>query len=189
MTNELRYIDEDGNLQFGEYEHLMNKNKNVAYTRYENQKIYNKIEERTACKICERLNKGIRYHPEAAYATILPNELSEDCIHSDWIRDKERALNNTPKSHYYNKMCYDAKRKNREFKVGDMVYVENGNKLNRKKLEELRIGPYKIEKKSDTIYEIDTGHRKTESNLFHISKLIPVQITKDEVEEDTNEKK
>ncbi|ESO08502.1 hypothetical protein HELRODRAFT_169359 [Helobdella robusta] len=29
------------------YEHLMNKNKNGAYTRYENQKIYNKIEERT----------------------------------------------------------------------------------------------------------------------------------------------
>ncbi|ESN98616.1 hypothetical protein HELRODRAFT_162051 [Helobdella robusta] len=48
------------------YEHLMNKNKNGTYTRYENQKIYNKIEERTACKICERLNKGIRYHPEAA---------------------------------------------------------------------------------------------------------------------------
>ncbi|ESN98199.1 hypothetical protein HELRODRAFT_184412 [Helobdella robusta] len=48
------------------YEHLMNKNKNGVYTRYENQKIYNKIEERTACKICERLNKGIRYHPEAA---------------------------------------------------------------------------------------------------------------------------
>ena len=81
-------------------------------------------------------------------ATILPNELREECIHSDWIRDKERALNNSLKSHYYNKMCYDRKRKNREFKVGDMVYVENGNKINRKKLEELRIGPYKIVEKN-----------------------------------------
>ncbi|ESN94358.1 hypothetical protein HELRODRAFT_164187 [Helobdella robusta] len=217
------------------YEHLMNKNKNGTYTRYENQKIHNKIEERTACKICERLNKEIygvydsgsnvslinskllklknennnvneqnlvtingvkktcgltklkikifeieekvdvyiiddahfrydfligldmiktykkkkfrsrlfkpkprvgtrrKYRRSIKNATILPNELSEDCIHSDWIRDKERALNNTLKSHYYSKMCYDAKRKNREFKVGDMVYVENGNKLNRKK--------------------------------------------------------
>ena len=54
----------------------------------------------------------------------------------------------------------------------------------------MRIGPYKIVgKKSNTIYEIDTGHRKTESNLFHISKLIPVQITEDEVEEDTIKKK
>ena len=80
-------------------------------------------------------------------ATILPNELREECILSDWISDKERALNNSLKSHYYNKMCYDRKRKNREFKVGDMVYVENGNKINRKKLEELRIGPYKIVEK------------------------------------------
>lgn len=120
--------------------------------------------------------------------TVLPNELRHECIHSDWIRDKERALNNTLKSHYYNKMRYDRRRKNREFKVGDMVYVENGNKLNRKKLDELRIGPYKIvEKKSNTIYKIDTGHRKTESNLFHITKLIPVQITKDEEEEGTSE--
>ena len=30
------------------------KNKN----KYENKKIYSKIEERTACKTCERLNKG-----------------------------------------------------------------------------------------------------------------------------------
>ena len=45
-------------------------------------------------------------------------------------------------------------------------------------------GPYEIvEKKSNTIYEIDTGHRKTESNLFYISKLIPVQITEEEVEQ------
>ena len=29
-------------------------------------------------------------------AKILPNELREQCKHSDWIRDKERALNNTP---------------------------------------------------------------------------------------------
>lgn len=56
-----------------------------------------------------------------------------------------------------------------------MVYVENGNKLNRKKLDELKIGPYKIiEKISNSIYRINTGHKKSESNLFHISKLIPI---------------
>jgi len=58
-----------------------------------------------------------------------------------------------------------------------MVYVENGNKLNRKKLDELNIGPYKItEKISDSIYKLNTGHRKKESNFFHITKLIPVPI-------------
>ena len=31
------------------------------------------------------------------------------------------------------KISLDRKRKNREFKVGVMVYVENGNKINRKK--------------------------------------------------------
>lgn len=66
-----------------------------------------------------------------------------------------------------------------------MVYVENGNRLNRKKLDELKIGPYEIEKKiSDSIYKINTGHKKTESNLFHITKLIPVPPLEEETEEE-----
>lgn len=55
--------------------------------------------------------------------------------------------------------------------------MENGNRLNRKKLEELKIGPYKIlEKISNSIYKINTGYKKLESNLFHITKLIPVPV-------------
>lgn len=55
-----------------------------------------------------------------------------------------------------------------------MVFVENGNRLNRKKMDELRIGPYEIiEKLSNSIYKINTGHKKSESNLFHITKLVP----------------
>jgi hypothetical protein len=55
------------------------------------------------------------------------------------------------------------------------VYVENGNRLNRKKLDKLKIGPYKIlEKFSNSVYRIDMGHRKSESNLFHVTKLVPV---------------
>jgi len=55
--------------------------------------------------------------------------------------------------------------------------VENGNRLNRKKLEELRIGPYKILKKiSNSIYEVDIGHRKAESNFYHVTKLTPVEV-------------
>ena len=39
-----------------------------------------------------------------------------------------------------------------------MVYVTNGNRLNRKKMDEIRIGPFEIEKKiSDSIYKINTG--------------------------------
>lgn len=107
--------------------------------------------------------------------TILPTELRQKKSHSDWIRDREIAFENTMKSHDYNKKMFDKNRKYYEFNIGDMVYVENGNKLNRKKLDELRIGPYKIvEKISNSIYRINTSHKKMESNLFHITKLIPV---------------
>lgn len=52
-------------------------------------------------------------------------------------------------------MLIDKKRTIHNFKTGDMVYVENGHKLNRRKLDELRIGPFKIEKKlSQSIYKI-----------------------------------
>lgn len=84
-------------------------------------------------------------------------------------------MENTIKSHNYNKTKFDLRRKEPDFEVGDKVYVENGNKLNRKKLDEIRSGPYQIIKKiSNSIYEIDTGHKKKESNLFHVTKLTPV---------------
>ena len=50
--------------------------------------------------------------------------------------------------------------------------MESGNKLNKKKLDELRLGPYKkIKKISDTIFMLDTGDRR-EKNYYHISKLV-----------------
>ena len=81
-------------------------------------------------------------------------------------------MENTIKSHNYNKKQFDKHRKEHEFNVGDWVYVENGNRLNRKKLE-LKIRPYQIlEKISTSIYRIDTSYKKSDSNLFHITKLI-----------------
>lgn len=109
--------------------------------------------------------------------TVLPQELKQDRTFNDLIRDRKKALENTIKSHNYNKTLYDKKLRYWEFKVGDMVYIENGNKLNRKKLDELKVGPYKIiEKISDTIYRIDIGYKKAESNLYHITKLMPVPM-------------
>lgn len=106
--------------------------------------------------------------------TILPNELRLKKANHALIEDRKRALENTIKSHNYNKTIYDKNRRNVDLKVGDAVFVENGNKLNRKKLDELRIGPYKIlEKISNTIYKISTDQKKSESNFFHISKLTP----------------
>ncbi|MGR0202262.1 hypothetical protein, partial [Klebsiella pneumoniae] len=61
-----------------------------------------------------------------------------------------------------------------KFDIGDTVYIENGNKLNRKKLDELKIGPFEIsEKISNSIYKIKTGRGKKETGFFHITKLLP----------------
>lgn len=60
------------------------------------------------------------------------------------------------------------------FEIGDLVYVENGNKLNRRKLDEIRSGPFKILSRiSHSIYEVDCGHRRKQSNMFHVTKLMP----------------
>lgn len=106
---------------------------------------------------------------------ILPDELKEHKTANDLLQDRKIALERTINSHNYNKQQFDKDRKNYKLKAGDFVYLENGNRLNRRKLEELKIGPFKIvEKLSNTIYKVDTGHKKLESNLFHITKLIPV---------------
>lgn len=96
-----------------------------------------------------------RYLLYGTDVTILPNKLKQEKSNSDWIRDRKTALENSIKSHYYNKTLFDKNRKFLEFNVEDMVYVENGNKLNKKKLNKLKIGPYKIVKNiSNSIYNI-----------------------------------
>lgn len=117
-----------------------------------------------------------RYLLDGTDVTCFPIELKKGKkTEMEWKRDRKIALENTIKSHNYNKKLFDKNRKNVELNVGDMVYVENGNKLNRKKLDELKIGPYKIvEKISNSIYRINIGHKKEESNHFHITKLTPI---------------
>lgn len=115
------------------------------------------------------------YLMEGKVINILPDELKEQKTQNDLLQDRRIALERTINSHNYNKQQFDKNRKICQLKVGDSVYVENGNRLNRKKLDEIKIGPYKIiEKLSNSIYKINTGYKKLESNLFHITKLIPV---------------
>lgn len=115
------------------------------------------------------------YLLEGKNINILPDELKTQKSKNDLLQDRKIALERTIKSHNYNKKKFDKNRINCQLKVGDLVYVENGNKLNRKKLDEIKIGPYKIlEKLSNSIYKIDTGCKKIESNYFHITKIIPV---------------
>ncbi|KYN50641.1 hypothetical protein ALC56_00017, partial [Trachymyrmex septentrionalis] len=116
-----------------------------------------------------------KYLMEGENVSILPRELITKNTNENLERDRKLAFQNTKKFHDYNVERFNKNRKEIKLEAGDLVYVENGNRLNRKKLDEIRIGPYKIQKKiSNSIYEIDTGHKKTESNFFHITKLIPV---------------
>lgn len=119
-----------------------------------------------------------KYLLQGKNVDILPNELKQNEIQNHHlIRDRKIALENSIKSHEYNKQRFDKNRRYCELEVGDFVYVENGNRINRKKLDELKIGPYQIvEKISNSIYKVNTGHKKLQSNLFHITKLIPVII-------------
>ena len=88
--------------------------------------------------------------------------------------DRKKAFENSQKIHNFNKIQFDKNRQTPNFAVGDYVFISHGNSLNRNKLDELRSGPYKIlEKLSNSIYKIDSGFRKSESNNFHVSKLYP----------------
>lgn len=89
-------------------------------------------------------------------------------------QDRKIALLRSKKSHEYNKTLFDKNRIKHDFQKGDMVYVTNGNKLNRRKMDEIRIGPFEIEEKiSDSIFKINTGSGRKSMGLYHVTKLIP----------------
>lgn len=73
-----------------------------------------------------------------------------------------------------NKARYDKGRKNVEFKEGDLVYINSGNRLNRHKLHDIKQGPFRILKRhSNSMYYVDVDKKRKEGTLFNISKLYP----------------
>lgn len=147
----------------------------------ENKKTWTTIAKECVEKYNETEHTVTKFAPkyllEGDNVNILPPELKTISTKQNLEKDRKLAFENTIKSHNYNKNRFDQDREEYEFNIGDKVYIENGNRLNRKKMDELRIGPYKILRKiSNSIYEIDTGHKKAESNLYHITKLSPVLV-------------
>ena len=128
-----------------------------------------------------------KYLMEGTLTTLLPKELTTIQQLTNLKEDRIKALQNSITYHEYNKKVYDRNRKDHVFQTGKMVYVENGNRLNRKKLDKLRTGPYKIvEKISETMFKVNTGYKKEESNIFYYSKLTPLEDDTEEVTDDVS---
>ena len=105
--------------------------------------------------------------------SLLPEKLNSN-NEKNLEENRKIAFQNSNRIHKQNKEYYDKNKIYKEYNEGELVYIQNGNKLNRNKLDPIRIGPYEIKKKiSDVIYIIDSGFKKPESNYYHASKLIP----------------
>lgn len=117
-----------------------------------------------------------RYLLDGESTDLLPPELKNNKEYKKNLKeDRDIALARSLNSHEYNKSLFDKHRIKYDSKKGDMVYVSNGNKLNRKKLDEIRVGPFQIDEKvSDSIFKIDVGHKRNFTNLYHVTKLIPM---------------
>jgi transposase InsO family protein len=124
-------------------------------------------------------NRTIHSSTKFEPAYLLYEEKSEICPIDflntrNLVEDRKTAFENSMKGFKINKERVDRNRKKHEFKIGDLVYVENGSKMNRRKTDKVRIGPFRILQKISTlIYEVDTGKKKKNSNYFHVCKLSP----------------
>lgn len=76
---------------------------------------------------------------------ILPKKLEKN-KKENLEENRSIAFENSKKIHEQNKKYYDQKVKEIEYKEGDLVYIQNGNGLNRGKLEVIRSGLHKIKK-------------------------------------------
>ncbi|CAI6364066.1 unnamed protein product [Macrosiphum euphorbiae] len=107
-------------------------------------------------------------------SNIVPTELQEN--NYNLKADRDKALKNSTNNYEKNKKRVDRTRIDHTFQENDLDYIENGNKMNRNKLDEIRSGPFRIIKKvSNTIYEVEGPKKRKEINFYHSSKLIPVK--------------
>lgn len=102
---------------------------------------------------------------------IVPPQLHQK---GDLEKDRAQARLNSEEDFKRNKDRVDRCRRSGAFKVDDHVYVKAGNKLNRKKLDEVRDGPFRIVKrKSNCMYEIDLEKKNRKRAIFHSNQLTP----------------
>lgn len=183
--------------------YLKHKNINLIFTAIDcafsngqNERTNQTLVNRIRCKIYENKNKpwsviaeqcisdyNNTIHTSTGFSpnylltgkddSIIPTELNKNTL-ENLNFNRSVAIQNSNRSHNINKKYYDKHTKDIEYKENDLVYIQTGSKLNRNKLDPVRIGPFKIKKKiSNSIYEIDFGRKKRDLNIFHKSKMIP----------------
>lgn len=145
-----------------------------------NSKNNNKFAWTTVAQRCvDEYNRTMHTVTRFAPAYLLDGSSTEISPLTDFVprnleADRKTAFENSLKSHEANKRRVDRNRVEHEFKPGDLVYIENGSKLNRNKTERPRIGPFPVVARlSNSIYEVASNKRRKQSNLFHSSKLLP----------------
>jgi len=105
--------------------------------------------------------------------SFLPDEINDNNL-TNLANNRKIAFKNSKEIHNRNKEYYDKNVKQIDYKVGDLVYVQSVNKLNKNKIDPIRAGPFKIKEKiSNVMFLLDSRFRKKESNIFHASKLVP----------------
>lgn len=98
----------------------------------------------------------------------------DNFITYDLASDRQKAFQNSTKNHNRNKNRVDDNRREHQFEVNDLVYIENGSKLNRRKMDKVRLGPFPVLNRiSSSFYEVDCGKKRKEAHYFHSSKLSP----------------
>jgi transposase InsO family protein len=108
---------------------------------------------------------------------IIPETISNP---SDINLDRKIAFENTLRYHNYNKAIYDKCKCDVNFTVGDTVFVDNGSKLNRNKLDNVRISPFPISRKvSNNVFEVIVNNGPLGKRLYHASKILRSPITGD----------
>lgn len=106
---------------------------------------------------------------------LLPTNLNRKQMEPGELeKDRKIAFLRSKKSHELNKAIFDKNRIDHKFQKGDMVYIMDCNKLNRSKMDEIRIGPFEIQEIiSNSICRINTGKSKKSLGYYHVTKLIP----------------
>lgn len=167
-----------------------------AFSNGLNERTNQTLVNRIRCKIYENRNKSwpqvaeecVKEYNNTIHSTtgftpnylltgvnksFLPDEINDNNL-TNLANNREVAFKKSKEIHIQNKEYYDRNVKQIDYEVGDLVYVQNSNKLNRNKMDPIRVGPFIIKEKiSNVMFRLESKLKKYESNIFHASKLVP----------------